>query len=98
MHRLQLQRHALEWNPRRAVHQRHEKRIRRHRECLRHGANLERPTYRRELDTPMRNNATMKHARFRKRTGIQDGVTILETLIAMSVLLVVSVGILAMGM
>jgi Tfp pilus assembly protein PilV len=46
----------------------------------------------------MKNNATARRTRFRKATGIQDGVTILETLIAMSVLLVVSVGILAMGM
>ena len=43
-------------------------------------------------------NHTMRHAKFRKLRAAQDGVTILETLIAMSVLLVVSVGILAMGM
>jgi hypothetical protein len=46
----------------------------------------------------MNNNATVKRAKFRRLVGAQDGVTILETLIAMSVLLVVSVGILAMGM
>jgi Tfp pilus assembly protein PilV len=46
----------------------------------------------------MNNNATARHAQFRKRSGTQDGVTILETLIALSVLLVVSIGILAMGM
>jgi len=46
----------------------------------------------------MKNNATVRHVQFRKRSGGQDGVTILETLIALSVLLVVSVGILAMGM
>jgi Tfp pilus assembly protein PilV len=46
----------------------------------------------------MKNNATVMHAKFRRLGGAQDGVTILETLIAMSVLLVVSVGILAMGM
>ncbi len=40
----------------------------------------------------------MSHARVRKRTGRQDGVTILETLIAVAILLIVSVGILAMGM
>jgi hypothetical protein len=46
----------------------------------------------------MKNNASVRHAQLRKRSGAQAGVTILETLIALSVLLVVSVGILAMGM
>jgi len=46
----------------------------------------------------MRHKATIWQSRFRKRTDTQGGVTILETLIALSVLLVVSVGILAMGM
>ena len=46
----------------------------------------------------MKNSATVRHVQIRKRSGGQDGVTILETLIALSVLLVVSVGILAMGM
>jgi type II secretory pathway pseudopilin PulG len=40
----------------------------------------------------------MSYSRVRKRPGSQDGVTILETLIAVSILLIVSVGILAMGM
>src|SRR5690349_19280867 len=98
MYRLQLQGHALEWGSRWTVHPGHEKRLRCHRECLRHGANLERPTFWRGLDTPMRHKATIRQARIRKRADIQGGVTILETLIALSVLLVVSVGILAMGM
>src|SRR5882724_850183 len=98
MYCLQLSRHALERCTRRPIHQGHEKRLRRHRQCFGDGANLECSGFWRKLDTPMRHKATIRHVRFRKRTDIQSGVTILETLIAMSVLLVVSVGILAMGM
>jgi hypothetical protein len=46
----------------------------------------------------MRKNVKVRPAKLLKRNRMQDGVTILETLIALSVLLIVSVGILAMGM